>query len=265
MAWTTAKKVVSVAASQKGKGNKYLPGQPWCAAFVKYCFKHAGCSSYKPSNPNYVPSVDSWCRKHCKKVSRKSAKAGDIVIFSWGGGSRDHVGLCRGRSGSTLLTWEGNTGTGHYKVAALRRSSGIYAVYRPPYKPEHKVGDTWKENGVTYTMDKKGVWYMKTVMTEYWATFSDNTKKSYPNNYFGLTTGAETDVKRWKAFLNWALGCNLDTSNGTFTKETRERTAQFQEKVGFAIPDGVLGPFTLAKAKTYKRKFKKKTQKKVYI
>lgn len=118
-------------------------GTPWCSGEVSYTFNKTGNRAriFDGKPVFYVPTAQIWLAKHYDTVydyrtggDLSKVRKGDIVIFMWTRGSRDHIGFARASgTSSTLYTIEGNTSGG--KVAKRTRAkSNIYAVYRPPYK-----------------------------------------------------------------------------------------------------------------------------------
>lgn len=84
---------------------------PWCGAFVAWVYNKAGLykkiSVAKRFGPlGYVPSYSRYADKYKKWVSKKDARAGDIIVF----GSNRHVGLVEGVYGKYIVTIEGNAG-----------------------------------------------------------------------------------------------------------------------------------------------------------
>lgn len=120
-------------------------GQDWCCAYVWDVFRMAGasklfCGGMKTA---YVPTVQEWCALNLKRVSLAKAKAGDIIIMTWGGGRRDHIGLITKKgTKDAAYTIEGNTGnainTKTKVMERVRPKSQVYAIYRPKYE-ENKM------------------------------------------------------------------------------------------------------------------------------
>ena len=73
-----------------------------------------------------------------------------------------------------------------------------------------------------------------------------------PANTVGRKYGSTTDVKKWQKFLNWWYEFNL-VIDGDFGNKTEAATVEFQEAHGL-VADGIAGPNTFAKAKTYLKK-----------
>lgn len=118
-------------------------GTPWCDGEISFAFNKIGarkkwCNG-KPSF--YVPDAQQWMEKNWHTVydyrgkgSIQNVKKGDVIIFMWTKGSRDHIGACRETTHSpeTILTIEGNT-SGHIVARRTREKKYIFAVYRPPF------------------------------------------------------------------------------------------------------------------------------------
>lgn len=82
-------------------------GQPWCAAFVSWCFMQAfGMDNAKKLLKHwpyvYCPTLGSLFTKYA------NPEVGDIVIF-YRGGEFKHTGIVRKVSGDKFWTIEGNT------------------------------------------------------------------------------------------------------------------------------------------------------------
>src|SRR5438270_3154902 len=75
-------------------------GVPWCAIFASYCFDvGAGvvlCRGWHGAGVGsrgvaYVPTLAAWLKATGRSVA--ASQPGDLVIFDWGGGLPDYVGL----------------------------------------------------------------------------------------------------------------------------------------------------------------------------
>lgn len=126
----------------KSHGASYaVNGVPYCAMFVSWVLAQAGvkCTGFPSA---YCPSILKATHKAELLVDKRSAKAGDIVLFDWDGGEVDHVGIVMSNEGSYLKTIEGNTSdtsggsqTNGGRVARKNRAFDyIKAVIRPHYK-----------------------------------------------------------------------------------------------------------------------------------
>jgi hypothetical protein len=93
-------------------------GQPWCAAFVTWCWLQIGVR-LEGFNTAYCPSWVQTARAgRCRLsvVSRAGAMPGDMVLYDWGGdGTSDHIGVLTSRVGAdgSFRACEGNTAVGN--------------------------------------------------------------------------------------------------------------------------------------------------------
>ena len=124
--------IVAVALAEEGYregangytkyGDWYADGfenSHWCAMFVSWCAEQAGISNDIVPRMAYCPSIVNWFKSKGQWVSARSRggpnyspKAGDIVLFAWGGvgdNDADHVGIVVRSDETTLYTIEGNT------------------------------------------------------------------------------------------------------------------------------------------------------------
>lgn len=172
----TADAIIANIESRLGDGGghvwnfyKMAYGAPWCSGEVSYTFAKTGNKSkiFGGKPVFYVPTAQVWLENHYKTIydyrrggDLSDVRKGDIVIFMWTRGSRDHIGFARasGEAGK-IDTIEGNTSGG--KVAKRTRvKANVYAVYRPPYSgsaPKTKKAKTSKKiptykKGKTYTV-----------------------------------------------------------------------------------------------------------------
>jgi hypothetical protein len=190
-------------------------GTAWCAGEISYTFAKMGQKGmwYGGKPVFYVPYAQEWMAKNYKTIydyrgkgSLSNAKKGDIVIFMWSRGSRDHIGAVRKTTGSssTLMTIEGNT-NGGVVANRTRAKVNIYAVYRPPYKQELTKRDMIAKTA------KQCSWPMGTPMS----------KRGYPNG------APKPEFKKAlnKAYPNrsgWSAqpraGASCDVAVGTFIR-----------------------------------------------
>lgn len=200
MTMATAHDVLKVAASEIGNcespknsnkttyGREFgLNGQPWCAIFLWWCFKHAGAGSLFPHNASAAYAQDEMVRcnggawimkKNKSRTTRKAylskAKPGDIVCFDFGkmNAYRQHIGIVESVSGDYLICIEGNTSksgsqsNGGMVVRQRRIYTSVCSAARPnwdgksvpelkpdPYAPLEVDGDFG-----FYTKTKLQVW-----------------------------------------------------------------------------------------------------------
>ena len=122
-------------------------GNDWCCAFLWDVFKMEGasdlfCGGLKTA---YVPTVQIWCEANLPRISADKAQPGDIIIMTWTGKTRDHIGMIyKPTEGNNVYTVEGNTGNPNNKKSTVmnrvRSKSQVYAIYRPKYD---KHSDRW--------------------------------------------------------------------------------------------------------------------------
>ena len=132
---TTAQNVLDVARGQIGyheSGTNWtkfwqeldpsMQGQPWCAVFASWVYKHAGCPLPAIDRAyGYVSALDAmrYGQSHGLWDTSGHYAPGDLIIF--GGG--EHTGICESDDGVTLHTIDGNWGD---QVTRVVRSHGIY-------------------------------------------------------------------------------------------------------------------------------------------
>lgn len=166
MATSVQAKALSLARSQVGyteqrvNRTKYwaelypaFQGQAWCAAFVVWCYKHAGFDlrSRIPS-PYYCPSIESWARRNgWWKTSGQ--KNGDLVLY--GTGSAAHVGMVwRDEKASGKRAVEGNTSSG--SGGSQSNGGGVYVRYRSSWIRGYvDMGKVLKHYGATNAKPEK--------------------------------------------------------------------------------------------------------------
>lgn len=121
-----------------------MNGQPWCAMFVWWVFKHAGCPElfYGGKKSAYCPTIADYYIAKKQTVSKKSGQAGDIVLFDWNGGQSDHIGIIESKNADgSYNTIEGNTSlsnnaNGGMVMRRKRKQSEISWIARPKYTEE---------------------------------------------------------------------------------------------------------------------------------
>ena len=117
----------------------------WCCIFVWYVFKDADASKlfFNGEKVCNCGIIEDWLRRHCKEIKKISdIEEGDVVIYSWDGIRRDHIGIVKGHKGSNVISIEGNTGSGDPKQSKVmertRPKKYVFAIYRPNYKISNK-------------------------------------------------------------------------------------------------------------------------------
>ena len=234
----TADAIIANITSRLGQGGAHVwnfyglaKGTAWCAGEVSYTFNKTGNKAkWYGGKPVFsVPYAQQWMAKNYKTIydyrkggNLANVRKGDVVIFMWTRGSRDHIGFARATGTATeLYTIEGNT-SGSIVAKKTRGKKYIYAVYRPPYKAAPKP---------------------KKPKGKYSGTIAKPV----------LQKGSKgTQVKYLQQFLNWYLaGTTKLAVDGSFGPATYSAVRTFQSVEGIQI-DGSYGKQSYAKAKTYK-------------
>lgn len=133
-------------------------GQPWCVAFLAWCFRQAGESAafFGGGKTASCETLLRWYREMDQTVSKSEVQRGDIVILNFSGTlDTQHCGLVTdvSRSNGSILyirTIEGNTSDGGSQdnggmvCRKVRYPRQIVGVCRPKYKEEVVVVDDIK-------------------------------------------------------------------------------------------------------------------------
>ena len=128
-----------------------MNGQPWCAMFVWWVFKHANCSElfYGGKKSAYCPTIADYYIAKKQTVGKNNGQPGDIVLFDWNkNNSSDHIGIIEKKnSDGTYTTIEGNTSlsnnaNGGQVMRRTRRQSEISYICRPKYTETEDVKET---------------------------------------------------------------------------------------------------------------------------
>jgi hypothetical protein len=116
-----------------------VPGQPWCAMFVTWCYEQGGPSPSFVAGTSYayVPYVVADARGgHNGLTTTGDPIPGDLVCFDWDwDGEFDHIGLFEGwQASGTFTAIEGNTSTtdnsnGGEVMRRTRQTSGQSTVF----------------------------------------------------------------------------------------------------------------------------------------
>ena len=118
-----------------------LDGQPWCLSFVVWCFYQAGFNIYRETG-SCTAFVNRYKKVSPKQVITSGYKPGDIVFFDFSGNKKitEHVGIVKAvsRTGLTLTTIEGNTGSGNNTnggsvMQRSRNARFVTCAIRPNY------------------------------------------------------------------------------------------------------------------------------------
>lgn len=88
--------------------------QPWCAMFVTWAFVPAGSAAFvKGHRYAYCPYLYADAQAHRYGLQLVSSPIpGDVVLYDFGAGEWQHVGIVRSGSSSSWRAIEGNTSSG---------------------------------------------------------------------------------------------------------------------------------------------------------
>lgn len=188
-------------------------GQPWCDAFVDWCFIQAygkdkakrllgGFSNYTPTSANYFMNMGAW---HTK------AQVGDVIFFK-NTQRIYHTGIVYKVDAKKVYTIEGNTSGGSTVVA---NGGGVF---------------------------KKSYALNNSKIAGYGRPAYNNAIKSLPLIKYG-STGQY--VREAQLLLN-AKGYSCGTADGIFGSLTRQAVRKYQLSHPPLEVDGIVGPQTWA-------------------
>ena len=146
-------------------------GQPWCVAFLWWCFRQAGESAafFGGAKTASCGTLLRWYEARGQTVPAEDVQAGDIVILNFSG-TRDtqHCGIVESKGNGCIVAIEGNTTNGSGSQASggevcrkTRYTTQIVGVCRPKYAPELPLTDKpedfaghWAESDIRWCMDR---------------------------------------------------------------------------------------------------------------
>ena len=163
----------SPAGSNRTKYGKWIgmDGQPWCMAFVQWCFDKAGVPL--PLRTASCGALMNAAKKSGQWVT-KDYRSGDVVIYDFpGGAATDHTGIVEKVTQTGVVAIEGNTSeagsqsNGGMVCRKTRPYSLIVGAVRPNYQkedkrmnnnpsPAHKEGVEWAVQNGILTGDESG-------------------------------------------------------------------------------------------------------------
>ena len=227
---------------QKEIGSPFADGYAWCCSFVEWCFVRAYGKSeaYKLLGvwtaycPTLVSKFKNMCRWHTSNPKR-----GDVIFFYDSTGDYGHVGIVDSVDDTTVYTIEGNTSS---TVGVVPNGGG---VFRKSYSIGYsRIAGYGSPN---YESKPKGKYTKKLpVLTAKRPVL----KKGQKN----------LQVQRTQKFLNWYFDdCVVDgrplETDKIFGDNTRKGVFKFQQDMfpnDVSEHDGIVGPATVAKMKTFK-------------
>ena len=259
----TAQDYISNMESRLGQGGSHVwsfyglkSGTAWCAAEISYTFNKIGAKAkwYGGKPVFYVPWAQEWMAKNWECVydyryggSLKNAKKGDIVIFMWSRGSRDHIGAVRSdsTSASQILTIEGNT-SGSKVAKRTRAKANVFAIYRPPWVTQNTPKPSQTATEPSQSTQKTEQTAKKTSAP----TYTKGKTYAVQVDNLNVRTGAGTGYKVKSKKQLTADGQKHANSKGQLMKGTRV-TCQGSKKVGsevwIQIPSGWICAYTGSK------------------
>lgn len=127
-------------------------GQPWCVAFLWWCFQRAGegMAFFGGGKTASCGTLYRWYSAQGQTVAKKDIQPGDIVILNFSGKSEtQHCGLVVDTlKMGYIQTIEGNTSqsgsqsNGGQVCLKTRNLSQVVGVCRPIYKEEEMLPET---------------------------------------------------------------------------------------------------------------------------
>lgn len=175
-------------------------GYAWCAVFVWWVFKHAGCSElfYGGKKSAYCPTIADYYIANKQTVSKGSGKPGDIVLFDWNqNNSSDHIGIIEKKNSDGSYTCiEGNTSVGNNSnggqvMRRQRYQSQISWICRPKYT-ETTTSTSTTTTTTTSTSSSK-----LTVDGSWGAATTTKTQKVMGTVQDGVVSGQLASCKRY--------------------------------------------------------------------
>ena len=152
-----------------------MQGQPWCVAFLWWCFREAGerMAFFGGCKTASCSILLRWYREQGLTVPVDEVRVGDIVIFNFHGGKDpEHCGIVveteewKGVGAVACTTIEGNTSpsdgsqsNGGMVCEKQRYQPQIVAVCRPQYQPEalapvDDITGHWAEKDIRFWLSK---------------------------------------------------------------------------------------------------------------
>ena len=238
-------------------------GYAWCAVFVWWVFKHAGCPElyFGGKKSAYCPTIADYYILAKQTVSKSKGEPGDIVLFDWNqNNSSDHIGIIESRnSDGSYVCIEGNTAVGNDSNggAVMRRTryqSQISWICRPKYSEKSTV-----KPASTTTTNKLAV------DGQWGVTTTRKTQQVLGTPVDGIVSGQLTSCKQylqgcqtssWKFVKYSATGSSMVKAiqklvgvkaDGKMGKQTVMAMQKFLNNKGFSCgtADGYMGPKTI--------------------
>ena len=276
---------ISDFAANKGSANYTYMGKlcginpgAWCAMMVSTAVYEAcgndraaaksamwGVWPYAACNQLWeaAPSEKrhwSWygLNKKGKTGEAYTPKVGDVIVFTDAWKSRDHTGMVYGVDGTTVYTYEGNSGNMARKRSYSLTSAYIYGYVELNLEEEQLAPIQSFQRWLGVNAD--GIYgpvteaaaieaHQKAVSELYGVSIAKDGEWG-PETYYATRSvqrGDEgDDVKVWQGVL-YCLGFDPQGLDGAFGANTAVATVALQEELGLS-PTGIVDRYTWAKA-----------------
>ena len=243
-------------------------GYAWCAVFVWWVFKEAGCPElyFGGKKSAFCPTIADYYIAKKQTVSKNKGQAGDIVLFDWNqNNSSDHIGIIEKKNSDGSYTCiEGNTAVGNNSnggkvMRRTRYPSQISWICRPKYT-EKSTGKTTSTATTTKATTNKlavdGEWGVTTTRKtqKVLGTTVDGIVSRQPESCRQYLQGCLTTS--WKFVKVGATGSAMVKAiqklvgvkaDGKMGKQTVMAMQKFLDKKGFECgkADGFMGEKTI--------------------
>lgn len=243
-------------------------GYAWCAVFVWWVFKHAGCPElfYGGKKSAYCPTIADYYIAKKQTVSKSKGQAGDIVLFDWNqNGSSDHIGIIEKKNSDGSYTCiEGNTSVGNNSnggqvMRRKRYTSQISWICRPKYTESSTATVATTTTTTISTSSGK-----LTVDGEWGQATTKKTQKVLGTVQDGIVSGQLKSCKKYLSACStksWVFASKSKdgstmvkaiqklvgvTRDGIVGKKTVKAMQEFLNKKGFPYTaDGYMGAATV--------------------
>ena len=243
-------------------------GYAWCAVFVWWVFKEAGCPElyFGGKKSAFCPTIADYYILKKQTVNKNKGQMGDIVLFDWNqNNSSDHIGIIESKnSDGSYVCIEGNTAVGNDSnggkvMRRTRYPSQISWICRPNY--------TEKSTAVkeTATTIKKTPTNKLAVDGEWGKTTTYKTQKVLGTKQDGIVSRQPESCRQylqgclttsWQFVKVGATGSSMVKAiqklvgvkaDGKMGKQTVMAMQKFLDKKGFdcGTPDGFMGEKTI--------------------
>lgn len=219
-------------------------GQPWCAAFVTWCFQKAYGKDIATKLLKHYPYV--YCPQMASLFTlNANPKVGDVVIFKYSG-QFSHTGIVVSVLGDYFETIEGNTSSG----STIVPNGG--GVYQKGYYKSNLPGTKFCTPDWSLVSNVGGG---STTKTTNWIAELQKKINASVDGIAGpetlgkcplLQNGSMGEVTRILQTRLNALGYNCGSVDGLFGQNTKKAVINYQKAKGL-VADGIVGQNTWRK------------------